>query len=135
RPTKTVSEPEFPQFTPRSAPTAEEMRTAAVFTPAFPAGDGEPALLPPLPLQRGELPWEARLRGVIERKDLSDPAKSRLLLEMMQELPVEGRERATEEAVKRLPNTEYRIAQPVITNPGTYGLALSVLFSDLMDRP
>ena len=132
---KVDPEPDFPQFAAPPPPTAEEIRTAAVFTPEFPAGDGGPALLPPLPLQRGELPWEARIRAVLERADLAEPAKSRLLLEMVPLLPVEGRETATEEAVKRLPDNEYRIAQPAIKNPATYGLALSVLFADLMERP
>jgi hypothetical protein len=128
-------EPEFPRFSPPPPPTTEEMRTATVFTPEVPAADGGPALLPPLALQSGELPWEKQVRGVLERKDLADPAKSRMLLEMVQSLPVEGRETATEEAIKRLPNTDYRVAQPMIVNPGTYGLALSVLFADLMQRP
>ena len=131
----TVQPPDFPQFAAPAPPTAEEIRTAAVFTPEFPSGDAGPALLPALPLQRGELPWEAQLRAVLERPDLSEPAKSRLLLEMVPLLPVEGRQTAAEEAVKRLPDSEYRIAQPAIKNPAMDALALSVLFSDLMERP
>lgn len=131
----TVPPPDFPEFAAAAPPTAEEIRTAAVFTPEFPSGDAGPALLPALPLQRGELPWEAQIRAVLERGDLSEPAKSRVLLEMVQSLSVEGRETAAEEAIKRLPDSEYRIAQPAIKNPAMYGLALSVLFSDLMNRP
>jgi hypothetical protein len=56
-------------------------------------------------------------------------------LQLLPTIPAEGAETCTEEAVKRLPNEEYRHAQAFVTNPGTYGLALGVLFSDLMDRP
>lgn len=122
-------------FTPPAAPTPEEIKTAAAFTPEFPDFNGGPPLLPALPLQKGELPWEARVRAVIEAEGMSPAQRADMLLKLMPTLPVEGRESTTEEAVKMLPNSGYPVARDVIMNPGTYGPALNVLFADLMERP
>jgi len=92
-------------------------------------------LIPPLPLQTGELAWEARIRTVLSREKATDAEKARGLLQLLPTIQAEGAETCAEEAVKRLPNEEYRHAQSVVTNPGTYGLALGVLFADLMERP
>ena len=130
-----VAGSESADFIPPAPPTPEEMKTAAALTPEFPDINGGPPLLPALPLQKGELPWEARVRSVIEAEGVSAAQRAEALLRLMPSLPVEGRQTATEEAVKILPSRDYRPARDALTNPGTYGPALNVLFADLMDRP
>ena len=98
--------------------------------------DSTTPLLPALPLQKGELAWEARIRKTIEAPGANDTTIARALFEMLPGLPVEGRVRAAEEAIQRTSSAEYRaVAQPVISNPGTYTPSMIVLFSDLMERP
>jgi hypothetical protein len=106
-----------------------------VETPAIIDPETDQPLIPPLPLQTGELPWEARIRSVLAREKATEAEKARGLLQLLPTISAEGAETCAEEAVKRLPNEEYRHAQSVVTNPGTYGLALGVLFADLMERP
>ena len=122
-------------FTPPVAPTPEEIKSAAVLTPEFSDPNGGPPIMPALPLQKGELPWEAQLRGVLTAPGLADAEKARRLFALMPGLAVEGRETATEQAVKLIANADYAVAQPVLLNPGTYGPALNVLFADLAERP
>jgi hypothetical protein len=111
--------------------------TPAVFTRELPdPDDSTTPLLPALPLQKGELAWEARIRKVIETPGTNDTAVARALFEMLPGLPVEGRVHAAEEAIQRTSSAEYRaVAQPVISIPGTYPPSMIVLFSDLMERP
>ena len=55
---------------------------------------------------------------------------------MLPGLPPEVLARAAEEAATRLPNANYVAAlRPTLINPQTHGMAMSVLFSDLMQRP
>jgi hypothetical protein len=118
-------------------PSPEEMAAAAAVTREVPDPEGsKDPLLPALPLQKGELAWEARIRGALETPGAKDSEIARRLFEMMPGLPVEGRVRAAEEAIQRTPSAEYvTVAQPVLANPGTYPPSLIVLFSDLMERP
>jgi hypothetical protein len=108
---------------------------AVVQTPPIIDPETDQPLIPPLPLQTGELAWEARIRSVLSREKATDAEKARGLLALLPTMPAEGAETCAEEAVKRLPDAEYRHAQAAVTNPGTYGLALGVLFADLMERP
>lgn len=125
-------------------PPVEELLRGAVQIPGperraeepQPTSPDEPQLAPKLELSQGQLAWEAKIAGVIAEKDISDSAKSRRLLELIAALPEHGMTTATEEAVKRLPDTDYNaIALPFVTNPQTHGLVESVLFDDLMRRP
>ena len=76
------------------------------------------------------------IRSVIEAPGANNSAAARALFDMLPGLPAEGRVRATEEAIQRTPSAEYRtLAQPILSNPGTYPPSLIVLFSDLMERP
>jgi hypothetical protein len=119
-----------------SAPSEGHAPPAVVVqTPPIVDPETDQPLIPPLPLQTGELAWEARIRSVLSREKATDAEKARGLLQLLPTIPAEGAETCAEEAVKRLPNDEYRHAQAFVTNPGTYGLALGVLFSDLMERP
>jgi hypothetical protein len=108
---------------------------AVVQTPPIIDPETDQPLIPPLPLQTGELAWEARIRSVLSREKATDAEKARGLFALLPTMPAEGAETCAEEAVKRLPDAEYRHAQAAVTNPGTYGLALGVLFADLMERP
>jgi hypothetical protein len=125
--------------TPIAPPDAEReagAATPAAMTREVPDPDSTIPLLPALPLQKGELAWEARIRAVLETPGANETAVARKLFEMLPGLPVEGRVRAAEEAIQRTSSVEYRaVAQPVISNPGTYPPSLIVLFSDLMERP
>jgi hypothetical protein len=113
-----------------NAPPAAVVQTPPIIDP-----ETDQPMIPPLPLQTGELGWEARIRSVLSREKATEAEKARGLLQLLPTIPAEGAETCAEEAVKRLPNEEYRHAQAFVTNPGTYGLALGVLFSDLMERP
>ena len=119
----------------KSDSTGDMPPAVVVETPAIIDPETDQPLIPPLPLQTGELPWEARIRSVLAREKATEAEKARGLLQLLPTISAEGAETCAEEAVKRLPNEEYRHAQSVVTNPGTYGLALGVLFADLMERP
>jgi hypothetical protein len=114
----------------RDAPPAAVVQTPPIIDP-----ETERPLIPPLPLQTGELAWEARIRSVLSREKATDAEKAVSLFQLLPGMPAEGAETCAEEAVRRLPNAEYRHAQAAVINPGTYGLALGVLFADLMERP
>jgi hypothetical protein len=120
---------------PFSISPASDGPAVIVQTPPIIDPETDQPLIPPLPLQTGELAWEARIRSVLSHEKATDAEKARSLLQLLPTMPAEGAETCTEEAVKRLPNDEYRHAQAFVTNPGTYGLALGVLFADLMERP
>jgi hypothetical protein len=120
-------------FPPR--PAGDAAPAAVVQTPSIIDPETEKPLIPPLPLQTGELAWESRIRSVLSREKATDTEKAVSLLQLLPGMPAEGAETCAEEAVKRLPDAEYRHAQAAIVNPGTYGLALGVLFADLMERP
>jgi hypothetical protein len=129
----------FPAVTDsHTAPVVSEgaaTPAAVVQTPPIIDPETEQPLIPALPLQTGELAWEARIRSVLSREKATDAEKARGLFALLPAMPAEGAETCAEEAVKRLPDAEYRHAQAAVTNPGTYGLALGVLFADLMERP
>lgn len=112
------------------APPALVVETTPIIDP-----ETDQPLIPPLPLQTGELPWEARIRTILTREKETDIEKAIELFRLLPTIPAEGAETCAEEAVKRLPNAEYRHAQAAVSNPGTYGLALGILFADLMERP
>ena len=123
------------------APVEEQMRDAIQLPavaenqePAQPAD--EPNLAPKIELSRGKLAWEAAIETAANANGVSDTAKSRQLLAMIATLPEEAFTAASEEAVKRLPDTDYNaVALPLVANPQTHGLVESVLFADLMERP
>lgn len=118
-----------------AANTHEPSPAVVVQTPPIIDPETDKPLIPPLPLQTGELAWEARIRSALSREKATDAEKAIALFQLLPSIPAEGAETCAEEAVKRLPNTEYRHAQAAVSNPGTYGLALGVLFADLMERP
>jgi hypothetical protein len=120
---------------PDRGTTSEAAAAVVVQTPVIIDPETDKPLIEPLPLQQGELPWEGRIRVVLTREKLTDAEKARALLDLLPSIAAEGAQTCAEEAVKRLPNSDYRFAQAAITNPGTYGLAEAVLFSDLMERP
>lgn len=143
-----VVAPSEPRVTDASAPvpkvTLEEPAAAtsptaapgtSIMTREIPGDPGEPPAVPSFQLQKGELPWEKRVNEVLDNPKIADTAKARLLLEMLPSLPVEGRESTAEHAISRLDDADYRHAQVVLTNPGTYPPALAALWSDLMGRP
>jgi hypothetical protein len=119
-------------ISPDASPTA---LSEVVLTPGIAAIEDEAPMIPPLAFQRGELPWEQEIRAIVTDPQKPDADKARTLLAALATLPAEGRAAAAEEAVKRLPDTDYAIAQPHVINAGTYGLALEVLFADLVERP
>lgn len=106
-----------------------------VKTPEIIDPETDKPMIEPLPLQQGELGWETRIRGVLTREGLTEVQKGKALLDLLSSIQAEGAETCAEEAIRRLPNSEYRHGQSVVVNPSTYGLALGVLFADLMDRP
>jgi hypothetical protein len=128
-------ETEAASFAPPPPPTPEEIKAAAVLTPEFEDPNGGPPIMPAIPLEQGELPWEAQLRLVRDAPNLSDAERARRLFALLPGLAVEGRETAAEQAVSLVKNADYDVAKPVLLNPGTYGPALNVLFADLAERP
>ncbi len=90
----------------------------------------------PLFLARGDLPWEAQIEAIAARQDVPDRLKARFLISMLPGLPEEALAKAAEEATARLPDADYpSVLQPVVIDPHTHGMAMSVLFADLMQRP
>lgn len=112
---------------------------AAVPTTATPlesGGDVEPGLPPILLGSRSGAPWEKTIDAIADRTDLSDAGKARFLIQMLPGLPNEAVTKAAEDAVTRLADADYRsVLLPTLTNPKTHGMAMSVLFADLMQRP
>ncbi len=95
-----------------------------------------PVLGSKIELKRGKLAWEERIENTLNSEELSEPAKARQLFTMLPALPEHGLTTAAEEAVKRVPDSEYNtVALPLMINPQTHGLVQSVLFADLMERP
>ena len=85
---------------------------------------------------RSSAPWEKTIDAIADRTDLADAVKARFLITMLAGLPEEALTKAAEEAVVRLPDSDYRaVVMPTLVNPQTHGLAMSVLFADLMERP
>ncbi len=93
--------------------------------------------LAPIPLTgRNGAPSEKTVEAVTGRADLSDTTKARALIELLPTLPPEALARAAEEAATRLSDTDYTAAlRPTLIAPQTHGMAMSVLFADLMQRP
>lgn len=106
-----------------------------VITREIPNNDGGPPLIPGLVLQQGELAYEKRIREITSDPNTQDADKARRLFEILPTLPVEGREAAAEEAIKLIRDRDYRIAEPLVINPATYGPAMEMLWIDLMTRP
>ena len=125
----------------KPAPVEEQLRDAIQLAAVAenlepPPPADEPNLAPKIELSRGKLAWEAAIENATNASGLSDTAKSRQLLAMIATLPEEALTAASEEAVKRLPDTDYNaVALPLVANPQTHGLVESVLFADLMERP
>jgi hypothetical protein len=115
----------------KAAPTAASttptplIGIAAVQNPGPPSLSSAPALLP----------WESQVMQVLNTP--SGPSgKARQLFALLRTLPPEALTTTTERAVEWVQNSDYQsTAGPVIVDPHTHGAVLSVLFSDLMDRP
>ncbi len=106
---------------PQSAPAASQ--------------DAAPLRPPPLELSSGPLAWERQIAHASARgRDAA--GKAREIFALIPRLPEEALAGAAEQAVERLPNSDYAaIALPVVIHPQTSGQVLSVLFADLMERP
>jgi len=79
--------------------------------------------------------WEARLNEAIDREP-DTVLRAKALLALLPQMPEEALAEVAEKAVNDLPDRAYaEIALPTITNHATPAQALSVLFSDLMERP
>ncbi len=122
-------------FDPPAPPTAAEIAAADVLSIEMPDPISGETLLPSLPLQAGELPWETTLRQVINTPGLTESQVGKRLLDLLPALPVQARETAAEEAIKRIPNADYSVVIPTLINPQTYSLTHAVLLKDLMERP
>ena len=92
--------------------------------------------LPPVFLGSGDAPWESTIEEIANRADVPDRIKARLLIQMLPGLPDEAVAKAAEEAAIRLSNADYKaVLLPTLLDPHTHGMAMSVLFADLMKRP
>ena len=76
-----------------------------------------------------------RIERVTAAPGLSETAKAKMLLGMLNSLPPEGLETAAREAGERLPDSAYAVASATLLNPQTHGRVLGVLFADLLERP
>ena len=137
--------PQIAQPTPAAAPApsaeiypANTQEIPAEKTP--PPATGATLSVPGLPpLKLGSLddaPWEKTIDALMRRADLSETMKARALIQMLPGLPPEVLGHAAEEAATRLPDADYAaLLRPTLVNPQTHGMAMSVLFADLMQRP
>lgn len=128
---------EEPAATPVVAQKPEEAapEQGVIMTREVPGDPGEPPIIPALPLEKGELPWERRLREITTNDKISNSEKARAIFEMLPSMPVQGRETAAEQAARLVSDEDYRIAQSVLLNPTTYPPALAALWTDMMERP
>lgn len=95
-----------------------------------------PGLAPIFLASRNDAPWEKTIDALLARTDLTDGLKARTLIQMLPRLPPEALTRAAEDAITRLPDADYMAAlRLTLINPQTHGMATSVLFADLMQRP
>jgi len=126
-----------PSIAPRGIDTAARMdaplpsqSVAKMATPGDVAPQKPPALnLSPLPAS-----WELQLAQ--QTANLSPPGRARVILKMIPSLPPAALDTATHRAVEDLADADYAESLlPVILNPQTHGQVLSVLFSDLLERP
>jgi hypothetical protein len=93
-------------------------------------------LMPPdLAVYRGNTGWESQIDALLA-ENVTDRIKADRLLRRLPFLPADAYNRATQEAVDRLPDADYRaVALPLILDPETHGAVESVLFADLLERP
>jgi hypothetical protein len=93
--------------------------------------------LAPISLESGDAaPWESAMEAIANRADIPDLLKVRLFVQMLPGLPDEVVAKAAEEATIRLPDAEYRaVLLPTLLDPRTRGMAMSVFFADLAQRP
>ncbi len=90
----------------------------------------------PILLRSDDVPAEVQIEAFLRRTDVPDRLKARALIQMLPGLPEEGLTRAAEEVANRLPDADYAtMLLPTVLDPKTPGLAMSVLFADLMERP
>jgi hypothetical protein len=79
-------------------------------------------------------PWEYRIDEILGgTADESQTAI--LLLNLLPTLPEEGQIEAASHAANLLSDEDFRRAMPILTNPNTPEPVLSVLMTDLMNRP
>ena len=128
---------------PEPAPVVEEngtsraVRADSSSTPAWlaTATIAAPETVPIL-LRSGDLPAEMQIEAIVARTDAPDWVKARVLIQMLPGLPEEALAKAADEAASRLPDADYTtVLLPTVLDPETHGLAMSVLFADLMERP
>lgn len=139
--TESVATPSPAQ--PAPGPRLEEKLRDGVHIPPGPDAPGkeqpaqaEQGLAPRLELERGKLAWEEQIEGVLSDGKLNETGKARQLLAMIPAMPEHGLTTLAEEASKLLPDRDYNaVGLPVLANPQTHGLVMSVLFADLMERP
>ena len=108
---------------------------AATIQPPEASESADLTLRPKLKIRQGNPPAEARLEAIVENSNLTDEAKARHLLASLGSVPEEFLITTTEAALQRLPDKAYNTALPHLLNPQTHGQVLSVLFSDLLERP
>lgn len=117
-----------------SEPAPVPMPLAAA-TPAPKPNDPGLVLAPRIHFDRNGLLWEERIKRILAMP-VSDSEKSILLFSLLQNVPEEAYSTVTGQAVELLRDPDYQmVAAPIIVNPATHGMIMSVLFSDLMERP
>jgi hypothetical protein len=124
-----------PAPTPAATPAPDEPAGGAE-TPKPDAVDTNAPAPAPLALSTDSPAWERQLEAVAGPPPKSAAEISRAIFALLPALPEEALAAAAERAVDALPNGDYTaVALPVVTNPRTHNRAMSVLFSDLMERP
>jgi len=129
--------PIWPATTTRATTRLEPSAISPVaekYNLVFPAEEPEVRLAPELDLDGAGLFWEQGVDAATG-ENFTEAAQARVLLAMLQSLPEEALETATREAMDRLPDSDYAVAQPLLTDPATHGASMSVLIADLMERP
>ena len=129
---QTTSPPQDPISPLKAAPESPKIRRTqlAHFPP------GQPSLpRPTFALERLKPAWEQQIEDTIARTKGGENA-ARAIFALLPQLPEEALESAITQALETLPDSKYTaIALPVLLNPQTHGRVLSVLFTDLMERP
>lgn len=78
--------------------------------------------------------WEQRIDDIL-RSNMTEVQVSQLLLNLLPTLPKEGQIQAASHVANLLADENYAQALPVLTNPNTPPEVLSILMTDLMNRP
>jgi hypothetical protein len=108
-------------------PAPRETKPVALPVPA-------PAATVTPPGDAAMLEWSARIDDVL-REGIEEPQKAKKLLELLPTLPADGQVEAAQHISNLLPDEDYPLLRPALTNAATSRDVIEVLLADVLNRP